>query len=142
MRIERILVPIDFSAESLQAVDVARGLAAQTGASIRFVTVLEVGDLRAALAAHLSGFHTDDEVHAALERWIDENYARIGVSNEERRVRRGIAEREILAEIADYEPQIVAIGSAGLARALPIGSTTDYVLRHSAVPVLVVMRGQ
>lgn len=139
-RIERILVPIDFSPESLHAVDVARDLAAQTGATLRFATVLEVGDLRAALAAHLSGFRTDDDVHRALEQWIEENYARVDTSGASRTILRGIAEREILEEIERYAPQIVVMGSAGLARRLPLGSTTDYVLRHAAVPVLVVMR--
>ncbi|HEV2719682.1 MAG TPA: universal stress protein [Thermoanaerobaculia bacterium] len=138
MLVERILVPIDFSPESLQGVEIARTLAAQTGAALRFVTVLEVGDLRAALAAHLSGFHTDEEVHRALERWVEENYARIDTSGATREIRRGIAEREILDAIAELAPQIVVMGSAGLARRLPLGSTTDYVLRHSAVPVLVV----
>lgn len=140
MRIERILVPVDFSPESLQAVEIARTLAAQSGAALRFVTVLEMGDLRAALAAHLSGFHTDEEVHRALEQWIEENYARIDTTGATREILRGIAERVILVEIAAYAPQIVVMGSAGLARRLPLGSTTDYVLRHSAVPVLVVMR--
>jgi nucleotide-binding universal stress UspA family protein len=139
MRIERILVPIDFSPESLRAVEVARALSEQSGAALRFVTVLEVGDLRAALDAHLSGFRTDEEVHRALEKWIDDNYARIDTAGATREILRGIAEREILNEIETYQPQIVVMGSAGLARRLPLGSTTDYVLRHSAVPVLVVM---
>lgn len=138
MPLRRILVPIDFSPESLAAVKVARDLAEQTGARLRFVTVLDVSDLRAALKAHLSGFRTDDEVHRALETWIDDNYARIDRRGATRSIRRGIAESEIVAAIASYKPEMVVMGSSGLARAIPIGSTTEYVIRHARVPVLVV----
>lgn len=138
MIVRRILVPIDFSPESLAAVKVARDLADQTGARLRFVTVLDVGDLRAALKAHLSGFRTNDEVHDALTKWIDDNYKRIDRRGATRSIRRGIAEREIVAAIASYKPQIVVMGSSGLARALPLGSTTEYVIRNGGVPVLVV----
>jgi len=138
MPLRRILVPIDFSPESLAAVKVASDLAGQTGARLRFVTVLDVGDLRAALKAHLSGFRTDEEVHRALTKWIDDNYARIDRSGATHSIRRGIAEREIVAAIKSYKPQMVVMGSAGLARAIPIGSTTEYVIRNGGVPVLVV----
>lgn len=138
MPIRRILVPIDFSPASLAAIRVARDLAEQTGARLRFVTVLDVSDLRAALKAHLSGFRSDDEVHRALAKWIDDNYARIDRRGATRDVRRGIAEREIVAAIKTYKPEIVVMGSSGLAHALPIGSTTEYVIRHSGRPVLVV----
>jgi nucleotide-binding universal stress UspA family protein len=140
MTVRRILVPIDFSPESLAAVKVARGLADQTGARLRFVTVLDVGDLRAALKAHLSGFKTDDDVHRALKKWIDDNYAKIDLRGATRSIRRGIAEREIVAAIASYKPEIVVMGSRGLARAIPLGSTTEYVIRHGGAPVLVVTK--
>jgi len=138
MTVRRILVPIDFSPESLAAVNVARDLADQTGARLRFVTVLDVSDLRAALKAHLSGFKTNEEVHGALAKWIDDNYKQIDRRGATRSIRRGIAEREIVAAIATYKPQIVVMGSRGLARAIPLGSTTEYVIRHGGVPVLVV----
>lgn len=138
MPIRRLLVPIDFSPESLRAVKVARDLATQTGARLRFVTVLDVSDLRAALRAQLSGFTTDTEVHAALLRWIQDHYAQIDMTGATRTIRRGIVEQEILAAIASYKPDLVVMGSAGLMHRLPLGSTTEYVIRESPVSVLVV----
>jgi nucleotide-binding universal stress UspA family protein len=138
MTIRRILVPIDFSPESLRALEVARDLATQTGARLRFVTVLDVSDLRAALRADLSGFRTDEEVHGALVRWIRQQYAQIDMTGATRSVRRGVAEQEIVAAIRSYKPDMVVMGSAGLAHRFPLGSTTEAVIRSSPASVLVV----
>lgn len=139
--IRRLLVPVDFSPESLAAVKFAGELARQTAARIRLVTVLDVGDLRAALKARLYGFGTDAEVHRALAEWIREQYARIVLPPEVhaiRSVRRGEVEEEIVTAIEKYRPQLVVMGSRGLSRRLSIGSKTAAVLRRSPVPVLVV----
>ena len=138
MPIRRILVPVDFSPESLRAAGIAHDIAEQTGARLRFLTVLDVGDLRAALHAQLSGFRTDEEVHLQLQRWIRRQYSAIDMRGATRTVRRGIAEKEIVAAIEGYRPDLVIMGSSGLMRRLPVGSTTEYVLRHSPVSVLVV----
>ncbi len=138
--IRRILVPVDFSPASLQAAAKAGELAAQLGARIRFLTVLDVGDLRAALKAHLHGFDTEAEVHRALLRWIREQWRHIrppdGVSFT-RAVRRGVVEHEIMRAIRGYRPHLVVMGSSGLMRRLPLGSKTLFVLRRSPVPVVV-----
>lgn len=138
--VRRILVPIDFSPHSLATVAVAGALAQQLGARIRFMTVLDVSDLRAALKAHLHGFRTDAEVHRALLRWIREQWKRVDVPigvKATHVIRRGDTEWEILRAINTYRPQLVVMGSTGLARRLPIGSKTSHVLRHSPVPVVV-----
>ncbi len=138
--VRRILVPIDFSPQSLVAAGVAGDLAKQLGARIRFLTVLDVSDLRAALKARLHGFHTDAEVHRALLRWIREQAARIAMPKGvafTHSIRRGIGETEILRAIRSYRPHLVVMGSSGLARRLPLGSKTAHVLRHSPVPVVV-----
>ena len=141
MAVERILVPIDFSPESLRAAAVAGDLAAQTGARIRFVTVLDVGDLRAALRVGLDQFRSEDDAHQRLRQWVNDRYATVqlpkGVAST-RTIRRGIVEQEIVDAIRTYRPQLVVMGSRGLARRIPIGSRTEYVIRHAGVPVVVV----
>ncbi len=137
---QRILVPMDFSAHSRAAAVVAGDLAKQLGARIRFVTVLDVSDLRVALKARLHHFKTSAELRQAVEEWIREQYAAIEVTSGvpyTRTIERGVAEQQIVAAIKSYRPHLVVMGSSGLARRLPVGSKTAAVLRRSAVPVLV-----
>ena len=105
------------------------------------MTVLDVGDLRAALKAGLDEFRSDDDARRRLQLWIRERYALIrlpkGVQSS-RVVRRGIVEQEIVKAIRSDRPQLVVMGSRGLARRIPIGSRTEYVIRHAGVPVVVV----
>jgi nucleotide-binding universal stress UspA family protein len=141
MDTRRILVAVDYSPQSIEAARVAIDLASQLGAQVLLLTVLDVGDLRVALKAHLYAFKTDTEVHRAVRRWIHDQAARVEVPEGVRcvrRVRRGIADQEILSAIRSYRPQLVVMGSRGLARRLALGSTTAAVLRRSPVPVLVV----
>ena len=138
--IRRILVPIDFSAQSLEAAKIAGALAKQLDARMRFLTVLDVSDLRAALKAQLHGFRSDAEVHRALLRWIRGQFAQVRVPPGvpfTHAIKRGIADAEILHAIYTYRPQIVVMGSRGLAHRIPVGSNTASVLRNSPVPVLV-----
>jgi nucleotide-binding universal stress UspA family protein len=137
---QRILVPMDFSPHACAAMTVAFNLARKLDASIRFVTVLDVSDLRVAIKARLHRFTTSVELRHAVERWVEEQYARLSVPAGVRTTRtilRGIAEQQILATIAKYRPQLVVMGSSGLAHRMPIGSTTAEVLRRSLVPVVV-----
>jgi nucleotide-binding universal stress UspA family protein len=141
MLIRRILVPIDFSPESLAAAEVAVDLARQLGARVRVLTVLDIGDLRVALKQHLYDFKTDAEVHRAVRRWLREQSGRFVMPDDvphTRSIRRGFVDDEILSVIRSYRPQVVVMGSRGLARRLSLGSTTAAVLRRCAVPVLVV----
>src|SRR5581483_2824905 len=138
--IRRILVPIDFSPQSLEAAALAGALAENLGARVRFLTVLDVSDLRAALKARLHGFRTDTEVHRALLRWVREQASRINLPAGVRSthaIRRGIAEHEILRAVRTYRPQLIVMGSSGRARRIPIGSKTTHGVRHSPVPVVV-----
>ena len=105
------------------------------------MTVLDVGDLRAALKVGLDEFRDEEDAHRKLQQWIDAQYARIELPANvasSRIIRRGIVEQEICDEIRDSAPQLVIMGSAGLARRIPIGSRTEYVIRHGGVPVVVV----
>lgn len=137
---QRILVPMDFSPHARAAAAVAENLARELDASIRFLTVLDVADLRVAVKEGLYGFTKSAEVHHAVEQWVEEEYASLSVPSDvrfTRSIERGMAMRLIFTAIAKYRPNLVVMGSSGLARRLPIGSKTAAIIRRSSVPVVV-----
>lgn len=138
--ISRILVPVDFSEISCAAAALAvRELAPQLGAEVVFVTVLEASDLRVAMSAGLHGFDTDEELHRQVADWIEQQFAKVesvqGAVKAKRDVRRGIVERELVEAVKEHRADLVVMGATGIGRRSPLGSKTDYLLRHTAVPV-------
>ncbi len=131
---------MDFSSPSRAASVIAASLADQLDATIRFVTVLDVSDLRVAMKARIDRFTTSSDLRKAVEVWVERQYESLslpeGVSATHV-IRRGFAEQEIVAEIARSRADLVVMGSSGLARRLPLGSKTAEVLRRSRVPVVV-----
>lgn len=135
---------MDFSSHARAAAAVAEDLARELDASIRFLTVLDVSDLRVALKEGLYGFTKSAEVRNAVQQWVEEEYASLSVPSDVRYTRsieRGMARRQIFAAIAKYRPHLVVMGTSGLARRLPVGSKTAEVLRRSRVPVVVCRSG-
>jgi len=137
--IQRILVPVDFSLESRRAVSFGLELAKQLGADVRFVNVLDVGDLRAAIKAGLSDFKDDADVHRRLEEWNEQEYRSLNLPDGVSRMTlRGMVTDSIVAAIASFDAHLVVMGSAGMGRRIPMGSKTEDVIRRSRVPVVVV----
>jgi nucleotide-binding universal stress UspA family protein len=139
--IKRILLPVDFSETSQRAARWGIDLASQLAAEVLVVIVLDVGDLRVAMDAGLHSFEDDEDVKKKVHEWIDAEYAKIvppGTPNVRREVRRGIVEKEIVTTLTQYQPDLVVMGSVGITRRLPLGSKTEYVMRHTEVPVTVV----
>ncbi|MBK5259299.1 MAG: universal stress protein [Thermoanaerobaculia bacterium] len=139
--IKRILLPVDFSETSQRAARWGIELASQLAAEALVVIVLDVGDLRVAMDAGLHGFENDEDVKRQVQEWIDSEYAKIvppDAQNVRREIRRGIVEKEIIETVAQYEPQLIVMGSVGITRRLPVGSKTVYVIGHCKVPVTVV----
>jgi nucleotide-binding universal stress UspA family protein len=139
--IKRIVIPFDFSGVSARAADFGVSLAKQLEASVTFVSVLEVGDLRAAMKAGLHGFETSEDVRRQVEQWVEAQYKKIKVPTglkTERIIRRGMPEREILQVITDQKADMVVMGSTGIARRIPIGSLTEAVMRQCDLPVVVI----
>ncbi|HVE70773.1 MAG TPA: universal stress protein [Thermoanaerobaculia bacterium] len=139
--IERIVVPVDFSAASCRAARYAvEELAPQLRAEVVFVTVLEASDLRVAMNAGLHGFETDEDLHRQVHDWVEEQFRRIESAGDsvkaKRDVRRGMPEREIVEAIQEHRASIVVMGAAGITKRIPLGSKAEYVLRHIDVPVL------
>ena len=139
-KFRRILLPMDFSPHARSAAGVAFRLASQLSATVRLITVLDVSDLRVAIKAGLDRFTTSAQVHDAVEAWVDRQYDSLSIPKDvtwTKVVQRGFAADEICAAIEKWRPQLVVMGSSGLASRLPVGSKTADVLRRSNVPVVV-----
>ena len=131
-----ILVPVSDALESEEAVDLACRLAAERGASIMAVTVVEV-PLELPLDARLP-----DEERRANElldeaRAIGESY---GVHVVGRLLRARSAGRAIVDEAERRQTEIIVIGAPRKAlrgRREIFGGTVDYVLKHAPCRVMV-----
>jgi nucleotide-binding universal stress UspA family protein len=139
--VTRVLIPVDFSAASLSAAAFGLDLARQLGAAVRCTTVIDVLDLHVAMRTGLDGFETNADLQRQVGKWIDDEFEKLAVTSGvafDREVRRGVPETEILAAVRRYAPDLVVMGSTGIARRLPLGSRAAAVMRGTIVPVLVV----
>jgi nucleotide-binding universal stress UspA family protein len=128
-----LLVPVSDNEESERAMDVACRLAADRGASIAAVTVIEVPpDLP--LDSHM----TDEEAaaHLLLERAaaIADSY---GVTVVPRILRARDAADAIVAQTRERRTEIVVIG-APRHRNKPFGSTVEHVLKKARCRVMMI----
>lgn len=144
LHLKRIVVPIDFSNSSVAALRYATSLAAQVGAAVHLLHVLEPPSLLDDLA-NLPLFPPDDEAllqsarkrlqHLARRRVRPElpvfTYARTGKPFEQ------IA---LFAKHRNMDLIVIAShGRSGIDKLL-LGSTTDRVVRCAPCPVLVVRK--
>ena len=137
-----ILVPIDGSACSLEALDVAVGFATELGGD---VIVCHVVDL--ARAATLSGGEAQlvagclEELQAEGRALLaDAEYRVAGRVSVSAQIAEGAPVAEIERLAAESEPALIVIGShgrTGLSR-LVLGSVAEGVVRSAPVPVVVV----
>jgi APA family basic amino acid/polyamine antiporter len=133
----RLLVPVVTGQPSDDALDVACGLAAERGAQIIALNVLEV-PLDLPLNAQLP----DEEDHANAE--LDEAQAigdSYGITVVDRLVRARNAGEAIVEEATRRGTEIIVVGSPRrvlTARSKAVfGSTVDYVLKHAPCRVMV-----
>jgi nucleotide-binding universal stress UspA family protein len=132
MKLERIIVAVDGSANSVAAVDWAAGLAQATGAEV--------------VAVHALGLleRVDDDAkvptqsHQVVSSWC-EPLARAGVAY--RPLLRDGSPVSVVLEVADeVEADVVVVGSRGLGGypELLLGSTSTQIAQHSVRPVVIV----
>ncbi len=138
-----ILVPIDFSACSLNAVRVAVSLAAPDG-DLTLLHVIDEGVVKEAAAAALG---MTDEITARRREQAEANF--VGALEEietggvevERMIVVGVPFVEILKIARDLDLPMVVMGVRGRstpAEEMLFGSTAEKVLRGTRVPVLCV----
>jgi nucleotide-binding universal stress UspA family protein len=137
-----ILVPIDFSPHSEQALDYAIDLAGKLGATVHVLNVvpipaLGVPELGAALTSNVIDQIVRDN-QAALEKIV---LARTGKAKlGDPLLRTGDARDVILHVAEEIRADLIVMathGRRGVARAL-LGSVAEMVVRTSPVPVLTV----
>ncbi len=139
--IHRIAIAYDFSKTSRCGVDFGLRLAKQLDATVIFVTVLEVHDLRVAMTAGLHDFENDKDVRRQVDEWVDKNYAELEKTAKvkfKRMVCRGVPDREIVATAEREKADMIVIGSMGIAQRVELGSVARSVLRLSSIPVTIV----
>ncbi|WP_435101658.1 universal stress protein [Halarchaeum sp. P4] len=138
MTYENVLVPTDGSGGVQESVTQALDIAERAGATIHALYVVD-DRLRQRVAS--AAWPSDDlrvegeQAVASIEGAAD----RAGL-NAASEVRHGTPADEILAYVAEHDVDLVVMGTHGRTgpeRAV-LGSTTERVLRHADVPVLVV----
>lgn len=134
---ERILVPIDGSAHSDLAAEQAMDLAEQFGAVVHVLFVVEQtgpsGHWDFAVEKQEA---TGEEALDAVAKLGEERGVHV-----ERHVRRGTPSEEIVDAATDYGVDLIVMGTqgrTGFSRIATAGSTTERVVRLTAVPTLVV----
>jgi len=138
-----ILVPIDFSACSINALRVAIGMAAPEGD----LTLLHVIDQHFVDDAVAAGLGSSEDIRTRLRDQAESNFnstlegMETGKVNVEKMIVIGLPFVEILKIARDLDLPMIVIGIRG--RSTPpeemlFGSTAEKVLRGSRVPVLCV----
>ena len=135
---ENILVPVDGSDASLDALDEAVALAAEQDARLNVLYVVET-----AAASGISGMDVLSAMEEAGEHAITQASERVreaGLDVDEQHVVHGVPHQSILAAVEEWGVDLVVMGThgrTGLGRFL-LGSVTEKVVRLSPVPVLTV----
>jgi universal stress protein A len=138
-----ILVPVDFSACSVNALRVAVGMASPEG-DLTLLHVVDEDFIQAAVAA---GMGTTDDLRARLKEQAEASFANVlegietGNVEIEKMIVIGLPFVEILKIARDLDLPMIVMGIRGRstpAEELLFGSTAEKVLRGTRVPVLCV----
>jgi nucleotide-binding universal stress UspA family protein len=139
--IERILVALDFSAESHSALRYAVMLGKKFGSTLMLVHVVEpVLSAPEVIIPECTSDRVAKQAMGELRDLADE--ISDGCRVVETAVRRGIAFFEIIEAAKAMGADLLVVGThgrTGLSRAL-LGSTAEKVMRHAPCPVMVVHR--
>lgn len=138
LRWQRILVTTDFSPASLAAVRCARALAAERGADLLLLNVIE--PFHVDWKMDTSGRQRDDRAEADRALAALAAAELPGLANVRTDLRPGVPAEAIVeyARLTRADLLVIATrGRTGLSRAL-LGSVAESVVRHAPCPVLVV----
>jgi nucleotide-binding universal stress UspA family protein len=143
---KRILVATDGSELSAKAVDAAMSLAAQNQAELVALTVVPfypIGSLDGAMAISV------DEIRATEARWalaaqkvldgVAERARAKGISVQTEAIPAGDVAQTVISTAQKHGSDLIVMASHGRkgVKRLLLGSETQHVLTHSALPVLV-----
>ena len=141
MAIERILVPIDFSASSLRALDEAVEFSRPYEAELILLFVVERGYYESPMLVPGSGSILEHQARASEEKLkeISKNLAKAGVRCRTL-IETGVAYQAIVESAKKVHADLIVLsshGRTGLAHVL-IGSVAERVVQHATCSVLVV----
>ena len=141
LQIRRILIPIDFSDASLQAIDHALALSRQFDSELDLVHVCEPVHPISSLSG-LPLFVSDAEVERRVRQHLQAvaGSYHLLLPNENVHVTKGRPFEQICELVTNSGADLVVIptrGNTGLKHLL-LGSTSERVVRHASCPVLVI----
>jgi nucleotide-binding universal stress UspA family protein len=145
LRVRNILVAIDFSKPSLEAIEFALPLLKEFGAELHLVHVFEADEPLASTAALplvVPFLRVGDRVRTHLKD-VAKRYS-VALRPENIHARRGQPFEEICRLARDREIDLIITstrGNTGL-KHLALGSTAERIVRYSPCPVLVVRNGK
>ncbi|MEJ2239125.1 MAG: universal stress protein, partial [Gemmatimonadales bacterium] len=136
-QIQRVLVAVDVSAAAFQAVMEAKKLARIFNAEVRVMHAVEPLPLIAAIPVAL-----DQDAYYRLSEEQFKDAVATPLRNEDISYveRRGATEHEIAQEVAEWQADVLVVGShgKGWVDRLLVGSTTERLLNHLPATTLVV----
>jgi len=147
--LRRILVPMDGSERSKEALDFALDLAAACQAKLWVMHVVDrsvVEETEDALKDVISGVHVKDAVHTYQELAVKNIFEKASKKSKVRGVNlktytvSGKPAEQIISYARKIHSDLIVVGSTGVGRAeqFLFGSVTDKVARHASCPVAVV----
>ena len=144
LQVRNVLVPVDFSPPSLNAVEFALPLIKQFGADLHFVHVFAKDYPITALVALplvLPELEINQSVHRRLKD-VAKRYS-IDLRRENLHTLKGRPFEEICRLARDISIDLIVIATRGNTgwKHIALGSTAERVVRYSPCPVLVVWRG-
>ena len=139
MKCQHILVPVDFSQDSEEAVGSAIGLAQQFQARLTLLHAIYVPEAAEVnLAAYLDKIQSEsDQLMAACRKRVED----AGVAADSLVVR-GVPSHRITETAQERQADLIVMGTHGRTglRHMLIGSVAERVVRHASCPVMVVPR--
>ncbi len=154
MRIQTILVPTDFSDNAQVAVAKGCDLARQLGARVYLLHVQDESTLRTAIKAGLfEEGATDDVLQDKVKQMVEARFSELHSTLDQTGMKieflslRGDPKALICEYASDIKADMLVVGMRGITAASKIvsavmGSVTEYVMRKSPCPTLVVRLDQ
>jgi nucleotide-binding universal stress UspA family protein len=136
-RVERILVAVDGSQQSVNATRLALSIAKGTGARISFISIVEMSDVPT-LMSETQSINSEDHAQVALGMAMKMALA-MNV-NAEVVLRKGHPASQINRFAEECKPDLIVLGSRGRSgtTGLLLGSVSSAVLKNTHYPILIV----